>query len=455
MASSSTAIAYSQARFMATHNSYSGSAGGGDRGTYTRQLDSGIRFLELDIDADDFTTLGDYQVGHGMPGYQVDHSPGNPSSNNMCDWLDLVASWSRANPGHAPITMALDLKSDLGRRPSVREGNLAALNALVSRSFGDLLLTSEQLGQGAWPTVDELRGKVVVVMSGSESSREAYRSDQGAVPSVAVNDNGWVVEVHQSQSSQTLWYWTGRLAADGTVAWIAHAKYDNGITPAVAVDTDGVVVEVHQSQHNAGLWYRVGQIEPDGQISFGSSQSFASGDEPSVAFDGSGSSQVSEIHVSGGTNQLMTGTVDAAARTISWTGPEPTTEPRYPTSTASSSQGSVSVTTGIDSAGVSDTLLYSTGSVSQARITYRQVLFVEYQKGDSSRLANDGLWFYAASASNLDWGGSMQAAGKIVRLWGFDDESDTSVTPPVSFPATDTPYVSWYQQYAAEIGAVT
>lgn len=112
----------------------------------------------------------------------------------------------------------------------------------------------------------------------------------------------------------------------------------------------------------------------------------------------------------------------------------------------------MSVFTGI-SAGTPDTLLYDTDRFGPGRIRYDQLLFTEFQKGNSQQLANDDLAFYAASASKLTWGGDEQAAGKAVRLWQFKPAS-TAVDPPVSFPATDTPYDSWYTSYCTEIGVV-
>ena len=72
-------------------------------------------------------------------------------------------------------------------------------------------------------------------------------------------------------------------------------------------------------------------------------------------------------------------------------------------------------------------------------------MFVEYQKGDDSRLADS--MFYAASADDATWGHRQRQNGKIVRLWKYN--SDKNVT--VNFPATDYPYASWYWAYCKRI----
>lgn len=440
------ATPYPATNFAATHNSYSGNIGG-QRGTIAEQLTRGARFVEYDINLGDFASQGDYQIGHGSPGYQVDHTAPNPGTNDLGAWLRMLADWSDQNPGHAPIALGLDSKDDLSRPGSPSEGNLSALNSALLQYLGPRLFTAAELGAAAWPATGELADRILVVLSGNATTRKRYRSDQGKTPAVAINAGGQAIVVYQSTQSSNLWYWYGNAAADGGVSWPVHGSYDSGVTPAVAIGDTGVIVEVHKSQHNSELWSRVGLFQT-GQVGWGSSQKLgAAGSLPSVAFSGDGT--VSEIHVgANGHNQLVTGTVDAAAKTIRWKSAGSTSQPRFPTTTATAGSLSVTVTTGTDSAGTPSTLLYSTPEVSAARVAYPQLMFTEFQKGDSSQLGDDGLWFYASSSSsgNWTWAGQQRQAGKIVRLWAFE-EADTNVPIAPNFPATDTPYASWYIQY--------
>lgn len=439
---------FQQTNFAATHNSYSG----GSRGTIEQQLDAGVRFIEYDINNDDFETVGDYRIGHGSPGSQVDHTPPNPSTNNLAAWLQMLAGWSDQNPGHAPITLGLDWKGDLPDTP--QEGNLTALNLEVAKWLGRRLYTAAELTQNrGWPQTTALNGRILVVLSGSEEARELYLADQGRTPAVGLSPTGQVVEVHSSAPSGSgLWYWSGRYLDDGKVVFTAHGAYDQGQTPAVAVGPGGVVVEVHQSQSNSGLWSHVGQIGEGGIITWGKSQNFASGSRPTVAFAADGSLTVEEIHQNNG-NQLTTGTVDPQALQIRWNQPVPTTRAPFPTTSATVGDRRVSVTASPDSAG-SATLFYSTPQVSRDRIRYAQELFVEFQKGNSSTLEAQNLAFYAASAgsnTNRTWASTARQAGKVVRLWGFTQTDSTNLSSPINFPATDTPYEGWYVTYCQTI----
>jgi hypothetical protein len=102
--------------------------------------------------------------------------------------------------------------------------------------------------------------------------------DTGVQSSIALNERDLVVEVHKSERlSNKLWYRVGKLQPDLNVIWLSGSKaihYDYGESPAVAINDDGFVVEVHSSQYRDSLFYRVGRIGPDYKIEwFGGSKS--------------------------------------------------------------------------------------------------------------------------------------------------------------------------------------
>ncbi len=434
--------------FMATHNSYSG----GSRRTLRAQLDRGVRFLELDVHDNEYASVGDYRVGHDAPGDEVARGGDNPEDDRLGGWLAAIANWSGAHPEHAPITVALDLKDDLTDNPTYAAGNLAALNARLEGAFGDRLLRAEEV-PGAWPPLQALRGRVLAVLSGHQGSRLRYRHDVGANPAVAINDRGQVIEVHDSGSG-ALWYWTGRLDPDGGVEWRRHGRYDAGRTPAVALDDDGVVVEVHASEAANTLWYHVGRLGPDLELDWGPSHRYDEGVRPTLNW--SGDLEVHEIHQSqnDGRAWTWTGRVDPRSRTISWGAHGRTDAAPYDVGRAESAAGRIEVYTGPDPGAPAETLRYRTGRRADARIRYAQAAFVESQPGDAGWLAADGLRFFAAAAGV---GGAEAAArrrrGWVVRLWGFA-RPEHDVDPPVSFPATDTPFEAWYLDHADRVGAV-
>lgn len=87
---------------MATHNSYRG----GPLGSIRRQLDSGVRCVELDVHVG-----GELLIGHAAPGDGVSLDGGNPGTLRLDDWITAITAWSRGRAGHAPIIVVLDTKT--------------------------------------------------------------------------------------------------------------------------------------------------------------------------------------------------------------------------------------------------------------------------------------------------------------------------------------------------------
>jgi hypothetical protein len=409
------------------------------------QLDSGVRFLEFDIHDNDYGTLHDYAVGHSSPGDLVDHA-GNPSSNALRDWLQLVDTWSDAHPSHAPIVVMLDLKDDLTDNTSYAAGNLAALDQELTDVFGTSLATA-QTYPTTLPSVDTLRGRVLPLLSGDGTTRAAYRRDVGSSPAVAMNNHGQLVEVHDSGDG-TLWYWTGTYAADGRVTWSRHGRYDTGKTPAIALNDSGQLVEVHQSQTAGTLWYHVGRLGADGEITWSPSAKYDNGVLPTVAFTDLAGTTVREIHQSQSTSQNWQWRGVVSGSTVAWSGNATTSDSRYTKANATAGGRSVSVWTGADGSTPAQTLRYSTGVVSGDRISYRQTAFDEYQDGDSAEL-KQGALFYAAPATHSSFITAARQAGQVVRGWDFDSAS-LATNPLANYPATNHPWDAWYQSLLSQ-----
>jgi hypothetical protein len=433
--------------FRATHNSYSGNVDGA-KNSVAYQLDHGVRFIELDVHDNGYGTSHDYGVGHDSPGNLVDHSGGNPASNNLRDWLATVNTWSAAHPAAAPIVVMLDLKDDLTDNPNFAAGNLTALNQELESVFGGRMLQAKDYPAGQ-PTVDALRGRVLPLLSGDAGTRAEYKRDVGYHPAVALNGRGQVVEVHDSGGG-ALWYWTGTYGADGRITWLRHGKYDNGQTPAVALDDNGDLVEVHQSQSATTLWYRVGKLGADGEITWQASHQYDNGVLPSVAF--TNGTQLREIHRSQGSSQNWNWSGTLSGTTVAWTGNAKTSDARFATATATSGSRTAAVRTAADGPTPAQTLRVDTGGVTGDRIRYRQVAFDEFQKGDSAEL-QDGALFYGAPATESAFITAARQSGKLVRGWDFDSAAQAT-TPLASYPASNHPYDAWYQNLLTQNGAV-
>jgi hypothetical protein len=440
-------VQFSAAVFRATHNSYSGNLDG-NKGSITAQLDQGVRFIEFDIHDNGYASLNDYAVGHDSPGNLVDHS-GNPASNSLRDWMNVVATWSRAHTGHAPIVVMLDLKDDLTDNVSYQAGNLGALHQELSDVFGAQLALAKDYP--TLPSVDSLRGRILPLLSGHAGSRAEYRRDVGYRPAVAINRNGQIVEVHDSGGG-ALWYWTGTYGPDGRVTWQRHGRFDTGKNPAVAINDNGLVVEVHESQSASTLWSRVGQFGANGDITWSASRQYDSGVNPTVVFTDPAGTTLREIHKSQSNDQNWTWQGTAGGTGVTWTGNARTADARYDKANAAAGSARVSVWTGADNGTSAQTLRYSTDRIAGGRITYPQTAFVEYQEGDSAELKTGAL-FYGAPASSTSFITSSRRAGSIVRGWGFNSAGNAT-DPLASYPATDRPQDSWYVSLMNQSGAV-
>lgn len=438
------------ATFRATHNSYSGNVDGA-KNSIVYQLDHGIRFIELDIHDNGYATSHDYSIGHAFPGHQVDHA-GNPASNLLRDWLNVINAWSAQHPTAAPIVVALDIKDDLTDNTSYAAGNLAALNQELVSVFGSRLLWAKDYPTSP-PSVNALRGRVLPLISGNDRTRTLYKRDIGYHPAVAINGRGQVVEVHDSGAGE-LWYWTGSYGRDGRVTWLRHGKYDTGVTPAVALNDNGDLVEVHQSENAPTLWYRVGRLRADGEITWSPSRRYDNGVLPTVRFTSAAGTQLREIHRSQRNSQNWDwdGVLNAGAMTVSWSGNAKTSDARYDKTTSASGTSRVHVWNGADGPTPSQTLRMDTDRHAGDRIRYQQTAFDEFQRGDSAEL-QQGALFYAAPASKSSFIIAARQAGRLVRGWGFDSASDAT-NPLAGYPATDHPYTTWYQNLLTRSGAI-
>ncbi|MEU7900505.1 hypothetical protein AB0B45_47695 [Nonomuraea sp. NPDC049152] len=436
--------------FRATHNSYSGNVDGA-RNSIAYQLDHGIRFIELDIHDNGYATSHDYSIGHDSPGNLVDHT-GNPASNLLRDWLDVINAWSAQHPAAAPIVVALDIKDDLTDNPSYAEGNLAALNQELISVFGPRLFWAKDYPTSP-PTVNALRGRVLPLISGDGKTRTSYKRDVGYHPAVAINGRGQVVEVHDSGTG-ALWYWTGQYGADGRVTWLRHGKYDTGVTPAVALNDNGDLVEVHQSQNATTLWYRVGHLGADGEITWSPSRQYDNGVLPTIRFTDAAGTRLREIHRSQSNSQNWEwdGVLNAGAMTVSWSGNAKTSDARYDKSTSTSGTSRVHVWTGADGPTPSQTLRMDTDRYTGDRIRYQQTAFNEFQRGNSAEL-QQGALFYAAPATESSFITEARQAGRLVRGWDFDSVSNAT-NPLASYPAANHPYSTWYQDLLTQSGAI-
>ena len=97
-----------------------------------------------------------------------------------------------------------------------------------------------------------------------EWAKEAQLYGSGIELSVAMKDDGTVIEVHRSALLFRLQLTVGRLKVDdqgnslGKIQWRGPRTYGHGYYPYVSLNGEGKVVEVHQSLFFRRLIYRTG-----------------------------------------------------------------------------------------------------------------------------------------------------------------------------------------------------
>ena len=97
-----------------------------------------------------------------------------------------------------------------------------------------------------------------------EWAKEAQLYGSGLELSVAMNNDGTVIEVHRSPFLFRLRLTIGRLRVNnqgnalGIIDWSGPKTYSHGFYPYVSLNNDGKVVEVHQSLVFRCLLYRTG-----------------------------------------------------------------------------------------------------------------------------------------------------------------------------------------------------
>lgn len=147
----------------------------------TDALDAGHRVIELDV----------YDQGNLV----VKHNPGDSNTGNNCrggaggtlrDCLRDIRQWNDAHTQNRPLVVQLDLKTDdlIGGwgsywQEQLNVAVLAELNA-NGRLYkpNDLYVWSgassirQGVAQKGWPTINELRGKIIVLMMGGPLGRK-------------------------------------------------------------------------------------------------------------------------------------------------------------------------------------------------------------------------------------------------------------------------------------------
>lgn len=158
-------------------------------GKLTDALDAGHRVIELDV----------YDQGNLV----VKHNPGDSNTGNNCrggaggtlrECLRDIKQWSDAHQDYRPVVVQLDLKTDdlIGGWGASRraELNTAVAQELDPSGTSSRIFTPgklhmwtgygsirEGVAQKGWPSINELRGKIIVLMMGGPLGRKNQMMD--------------------------------------------------------------------------------------------------------------------------------------------------------------------------------------------------------------------------------------------------------------------------------------
>jgi len=179
-------LRYNEVQQKSVHNTFQRSEGTADQFLYWR-----VRSMEVDVHHKD-------PLGNSIPGgdWSVHHDWYDPIStvSRLSQFLQTIRGLQRLNPKHEVITLFIDIKDPFPISPTARHG-AKALDALLRHELGPSRIYTpgrfvrrargatslrEAVEKRGWPTLRQLRGKVIVVLTGSPTQLEHYATSTEA-----------------------------------------------------------------------------------------------------------------------------------------------------------------------------------------------------------------------------------------------------------------------------------
>jgi hypothetical protein len=260
---------------------------------------------------------------------------------------------------------------------------------------------------------------------------QSSQYDHGVQPAVAVNSKGVVVEVHQSQSHDTLWCHTGAIRG-GILRWNSGSvQYDDGVTPSVAFAGDDKLIEVHKSPSHGTLWYHVGTLQRDNTVKWGPSRQYGEGVMPRIAVGPDG--MVVEVHRAGMKFSLYCCVGTFNGDQIAWGSSRQFNEGDAPTVTVTASRQVVEV----HKSQAYDNLWYHVGMIQGDKIEWGPGR--ECGDGKASSLTSTGganlvEVHQAPVGANTLWSRVGTIAGDAID-WSGSSRFSAGITPSVACTA--------------------
>jgi len=219
-------IPYSKVVFKCTHNSYSPKIGV----SIESQLDRGIRGIELDIHNKNIEHTRQFEIGHLRAGESVYHKEGNPTSPLFKDWLKVIKDWSDGHANHEPVTLFIDIKSNLVEKNSTEELILLNQTILENLTADKLYLPREFIAQDkVWPPETEMHNRIIVFLTGHCQSKWSYWTNIPKTELVSFftynypDDNEkeyskeMLQEAHIANAETEDWHWANTQIKEGKI----------------------------------------------------------------------------------------------------------------------------------------------------------------------------------------------------------------------------------------------
>ncbi|MEZ4448147.1 MAG: hypothetical protein R3B09_01625 [Nannocystaceae bacterium] len=207
----------------------------------------------------------------------------------VVDMVHSTVEWSpvRTKPMQGITTVSVDLTENETVLVTLQDVS----NALMSMSG----ILDSQLGDIKWNPV--------------------MAFDKGGSPVVSGDNFGNVVSAHHNEKRKTRWWESGRIANQG-ISWSSkvHEFGDGGQNPDIDINDNGGVIEVHQSSNHDVLYFRPGILQKDAGANIHwlqSDQRLIDGVNPSVTLDEQGNAIIAVFGAPGGNGDLfaITGTL--------------------------------------------------------------------------------------------------------------------------------------------------
>lgn len=183
-------VAYNKLQFKFAHNSYERDETIAEMLEYDNKFkfQAGCRGIEFDCHQDK-KSAGEKDAWRWSVHHDGEYSADKPSLES---YLAQVKSWADSHPGHDPIAVYFEFKDGFGsdavfakkfdafvlaKLAGGNRGKFYTPAEMLARSAGakDLVSAAEKAG---WPTLGELKGKFILVITGGEGSRKEYYSSR-------------------------------------------------------------------------------------------------------------------------------------------------------------------------------------------------------------------------------------------------------------------------------------